>query len=227
MFGDKSEVSAACSIAGIIDDDDIRSVMNLFEEVKRCCDDIVASSQRISIIYGCVWTFIKLVGQHGDYPTSIEELISRLSADRNIDDSVKLKRGTLPVSAVTVGRKYYEITKFVLSRVMKRVYAICLGLLDAPQQMVSNTPDIPVTLTDCTDPDKIAMRANDGFVYPLDDVDDVADWNIIFGMKFPIELPIRIVVRTKTVEVVFSNCKTPVSLVGPSILNSCITAFMK
>ena len=227
MFGDKSEICAACSIVGITGDD-VEHVFRLFESVKHGCNGIMASSQRISIIYGCIWIFIQTFPSKS-YPGTISELIDLL-----INETCgEKKKGMLPVSAVTINKKFNEITKFVLTRIMKRVFATCISLVCTADQLVSKTPNIPVTLYDCTDPDKITMVADDGFVYPLEDVDDVNDWNILFDMVYNTKLgekvcmPIKLESKPKAITVSFVECPILLAEVGQLILKSEMKRFIK
>lgn len=227
LFGDKSEIYAACSIVGVTGGD-VEYVYHLFEKVRHGCDGIMASSQRISIIYGCIWTFIKTFPSD-KYPKTISDLVGLLLKDT----CGEKKRGMLPVSAVTINKKYNEITKFILSRIMKKVFAQCLSVVCVEDNLVSNTPTIPVTLYDCSDPEKIKMVAKDGFIYPLEDVDDVSDWNIIFGMVFltstneEVLMPIKITSKTKTAHVSFNECPLFVAEIGQVILDETIRQFIK
>lgn len=216
MCVDKSEIAAACSIIGIMGDD-VDRICRLFEKVKCSCRGMMASSQRISIIYGCIWTFIKTFSSD-NYPKTIIGMVDILTKE--------ISRGTLPVSAVTINKKYIEITKFILSRIMKKVFAQCLSLVCDDETLVSRTPTVPVTLYNCTDPEKIKMISDDGFVYPLEDVDDVIDWNILFGMDFEgVTMPIRI--DPKTIVVSFEECPIFVQEMGQLILEDAIKCFLK
>ena len=228
LFGDKSEIYAACLIAGI-SEKDAESVLRLFENVKHGCNGIMASSQRISIIYGCVWMFIKTFLKD-TYPNTIGDLIDLLVKETKFTEK---KRGTLPVSAVTVNKKYNEITKFILSRVMKKVFAQCLALVCCTDKLVSKTPTVPVTLYDCTDVEKITAIADDGFIYPLEDVDDVTDWNVLFEMVYEdgsedaILMPIKIVSKSNSTFVSFEECCEIVADLGPALLSEAIRDFIK
>lgn len=227
LFGDKSEIYAACSIVGITGDD-VDYVFSLFEKVRHGCDCIMASSQRISIIYGCIWAFVKTFPSI-NYPNTIGDLVGLL-----LDDTCgEKKRGMLPVSTATINKKYNEITKFILSRVMKTVFSLCLSLVCTEDYLVSKTPTIPITLYDYTIPEKITMIADDGFIYPLEDVDDVTDWNILFNMSYAtssgeeVLMPIRIVSKSKTATVSFDECPLLVAEMGKFILEDAIRQFIK
>lgn len=231
LFVDKSEVDTACSVAGITGQD-VQFVYELFEKVKQGCDDVVASSQRISIIYGCVWAFIQAIGEDKgqEYPSSIQELIGRLNTD--VVDK-KIKRGLLPVSASTIQKKYFEIKKFIATRVMKRVFALCVAQVTYSVCLKSKTPTIPITVYNCTDPDDISATGDDGFIYHLSDVDDILDWNILFDMIYEdddgneIVMPICVITKSKNVHVLFDKCPYPIPEVGPEILAQVIHAYIK
>lgn len=227
LFGDNSEICAACAMSGILGDD-VSIVINLFNDVKKNCEEIFASSQRISIVYGCVWTFIKNF-ESPDYPSSLSELINRLINENCNPLNSKTR---IPVSAITIDRKYCEIMKYILSRVMKRVFSMCISMLSDTCTLISNTPVVPVTVYNCNDPDKISMIADDGFIYPLDDVDDILDWNILFDMEYISEdtivnIPIKITSKCRTINVKFDKCPESVCKLGPNILNDEVKKFIR
>jgi hypothetical protein len=219
-------------------------VFKLFEDVKTNCEDVFAASQRVSIVYGCVWTFIKCFGdgenQPASYPTCLSDLINRLTTENAgaSDDDVK-PRTRAPVSAITVERKYCDIMKYVLSRTLKRVVARCLAMLIPPsaqRTLQSKTPTIPLTVHNCTDPDEISVVANDGFVYPIADVTDVTDWYILFEMKYTfldkgrkrkLDLPISVVNKSRSITVKFDACSSPIRDRCPEILKEEIVKFIR
>ena len=229
LFGDKSEIAAACTISGIADQN-INNVYNLFESFKTNCETVFASSQRVSIIYGCVWTFIKCfeddISQFISRPECLSELINRLKNENSGNRAV--------VSAITIERKYYEIMKYILSRIMKRIFAICISYITQSSILRSITPKIPITVYNCKNPDTIRIVADDGFVYPIEDVDDVLDWHIIFDFKFTefnsnkiIQLPIVVVSKSKSITINFNACQPVIRLIGYNILRDEIKHFIQ
>jgi len=242
LFGGKSEIEAACSISGLTEES-VDIVFNLFEKIKLDCESVFAASQRVSIVYGCVWTFIKwFVNEIPSHLTTTKPMrLQTLIAKLIEENSIKNARSRAVVSAVTIERKYYEIMNYILSRVMKRVFALCIAQIPHTSHpshspitiLRSVTPKIPVTVYNCNNPDLIRIIADDGFVYPIENVDNVFDWNIIFDMKFEaighsniIHLPITISHKSRSIIVSFSNCSSPINTIGDEILRKEVRYFI-
>lgn len=188
FMADERDILSLCTIHSDLNHE---HVLRLYESIK---SHESSSIKRLVLVCSCVWYVLVLT-----VPTS------KITIDQFIDSittRIKSKR-KLPVSKIE--NKYNDISKYVLSRTMKRIVSRCLQqiIVENNTNLVSTTPDIPVTMHNCTDPDLVQLIADDGFVYPLDDVDDVLDWNIVFDMKFQeVKIPISI---TKSGKLVFDE----------------------
>ena len=115
---------------------------------------------------------------------------------------------------------------------MKKVYAWCFRILGYSGDISSETPTCHVTIRNCSHSKLITMIANDGYVYPLDDVDDIEDWNILFDMLYMdsdrqvFNIPIHVISKMRKVSVSFDKCKEPIKSKGDDILDKAIRKFV-
>lgn len=193
MLSVELEIASVCRMLNLPDAD---KVFILYSRLATDCEDFVSSSQRTSIIGGCLWTCICLFNPK--YCLTIKEFVVLLS-----------ELGNVSISAATVEKKHCEILKYLLSRTLKRVYSWCFRQLNVSTAR-SLTPRVPVTVTNCCSGDEIKLVADDGFVYPLENVDDVADWNLLFDMVYDgngtlFQIPATVVCRPKKVSVEFRD----------------------
>lgn len=189
-------------------DVDLKTVSKLYNLIKTDCEDIIASSQRVALIHSCTWTVMKVCGKHRD--PSISDFVEKIGA------RMKTKR---TISVVTIEKKHQLIMRYLLSRVMKKVISRCTPLITTEKVLRSTTPRIPVTFyTDTT-----TLVADDGFVYPLEDVDDVMDWNVIFQMTFSERVVFPISINKKLV-VSFSG---PLKSVGTDFIHEELNNYIK
>jgi hypothetical protein len=174
-----------------------RYVVAIYSLMKDECEEMISSSQRSSIIYGCIWACYKIF--------DIENAPETLSDFKT------------PVSGATIEKKYCTIMNFFISRVMKRVYAWCFRKLGCSGTVSSYADgEHRVTLYNCSKSKGMLMVGDDGFIYPLDDVDNIEDWNILFDMTYrdddnkTFEIPIHVTSKLKKIGVSFENCPEPI-----------------
>lgn len=190
------------------------TVVSIYSKINQGCEELISSSQRKSIIFTCIWLYLKIFDEK--LSIDIETFSNRAS-----------------ISCITVEKKYCTMMKYILSRIMKSICAWSLDILRCDEswddKLCSNTPRIPVTLKHYDDHELMTMIADDGFVYPLEDVDDVDDWNILFDMTFEngtcrkIKIPISINCKLKNVKVSFDK---PLQDCGPRKLKNSIIEFL-
>jgi hypothetical protein len=178
----------------------IKYVVAIFSLIKEDCEEMISSSQRSSIVYGCIWAFYQIF-RITDAPQSLNEFKT-------------------PVSGATIEKKYCTIMKLLISLVMKKIYAWCFRKLGYSGIITSETPQCHVTILNCSKSKFITMLANDGYVYPLDYVDDIEDWNILFGMTYSdsyrqeFTIPIHVISKMKKNTISFDKCKEPIKSRG-------------
>lgn len=190
-------------------------VISIYRKINEGCEELISSSQRKSIIFSCMWLYLKIFDK-----------------SRFVDIKAFSERAS--ISSITVEKKYCMMMKYILSRVMKKIFYWCLLVLRRDQpwnyELRSRTPKIPVTLKNYRDYKLMTMIADDGFVYPLEDVDDVNDWNIVFKMSFDddktgtiVKIPIIVNCKLKNVSVSFGKC---LKNEGPQTLQNAIMDFI-
>lgn len=189
-------------------------VLKLYSAIKNDCEMLVAASQRMSILYSCLWTVISATNDDGPSLAEFVALITSRSKSKRL------------MSVATIEKKHSDIYRYILSRTMKKIVTRCLGYLTTAPVLRSNTSKIPVTLSGL--PDDMRIVADDGFVYPIEDVDDVMDWNVVFRMKFDrdFHIPLSIVTKRKQTVVSFEQCPEPLRAVGSSIVRDEIRKFI-
>lgn len=140
-------------------------------------------------VCACIWFYIVSF----DKRTSIKDFTTRY----NSIDSIGLKHTTVP----TIKRKYLEIKTHVVRCVMKNIFARFLF-----ENVGNNVTDDSgcVIVTETGDHNLTRVVGSDGFVYPIEDVDDIMEWNLLLDLtwkhkKFPFRL-----CATKT-DVTFPN----------------------
>jgi hypothetical protein len=175
-------------------------VLAIYLLIKDECEEMISSSQRSSITYGCIWACYKIF--------------------KIVDAPETLVDFKAPISGATIEKKYCTIMKFFISRVMKKIYAWCFRKLGYSGTITSETPKNHITIHNCSRSKFISMIANDGFVYPLDDVDDIDDWNILFNMMYldknnkTFQIPIHVICKMKKIGVSFEKCNEPIKSKG-------------
>lgn len=175
-------------------------VVAIYSLIRNDCEEMISSSQRSSIIYGCIWACYKIF---------------------KIDNAPEtLNDFKTPISGATIEKKYCAIMKCFISRVMKKIYAWCFRKLGYSGTVTSETPEKHVTIFNCSKSKGIMMLASDGYVYPLDYVDDIEDWNILFEMMYIdknntlFEIPIHVTSKMKKIGVCFEKCQEPLKSKG-------------
>jgi len=130
-----------------------------------------------SVVCGCIYFWIKY---------------------RNIPKTSKEVSQKFNMSAMTVLNKYIVIYGMVLRVVMKNFFCSLLKhciirphaikykniLLNKPEHTLYN-PETKVLITNAFEPEKIkAVRLSSNKELPLDDVNDIKDWNMLLDQKF-------------------------------------------
>lgn len=159
-----------------------RRVSSVYSVIRRDCDEIAARSQLKSVVCACLW-FV---------------LINRTNDDTTTTTSFKEFASRYGVSVGTVSKKYGEIKRFTVRRVVKKLFARFLTGVFAELGPLTDE-ERTLTVHDHHSPEEIRVIANDGFEYPVDDVDDVEDWNIFLSKRYtyasrfsPKTVPLRV-----------------------------------
>lgn len=171
-----------------------RNVESIFNMVSQ---QLSASSQLKSVICGCIWFHFKTFSK------------SKIS--------LKHFAEKCEMASSTIQKKMTEVKKFALRKILKRIFSWCLTVFGTVDP-VSDGGSIKIL--NSRDPDAIRIiDTEDGFEYPLDDVDNVQDWNILLGKNwFFLDVSFcigAVVTTTKTdVGLSFDKCIEPINSLG-------------
>jgi len=88
--------------------------------------------------------------------------------------------GLIRTTACTIRKRYLDIKRHIFRRTLKRIFANYLYDKLSSDKFESDG----IIVDSANDPDKMTIIASDGFQYPIDDVDDITDWNILFNKRW-------------------------------------------
>lgn len=91
-------------------------------------------------------------------------------------------KGLKKTTCCTIRKRFLEIKRFVYRRTLKRVFANYL--YKHIGHNISKTVENDIIATNLHNSDEMTIIATDGFEYPIDDVDDITDWNILFNKQW-------------------------------------------
>lgn len=122
-----------------------------------------------SSLCACVWFLLSDVYLNSDL--SLRQYTSRYNSvcDKS---GIVLKRTT----PYTIRKRYMEIKRHVYRKILKRIFAKYLYKTFKCDEVQSDDGTIIVSNIK----QNVRVVGYDGFVYPIDDVDDITDWNILF-----------------------------------------------
>lgn len=149
----------------------LQPVTNLFQFVKAECD-ILNNSHCKSVVCGCIFFWIKL---------------------NNVNISLKQFALKVCMSEMTIVKKYIIISKVVLKSLMKRLFSNLLTgckITGTSKKIKSREPGAlyehteQVFIRNHKDPERLTADDISGFQFPLDDVEDVCEWDMFLNKKY-------------------------------------------
>lgn len=175
-------------------------VMKIFDTVKSQ-SDLLNNSHCKSVVCGCIYFYL----MHNSVKISLKQFSKKV----NLAES-------------TIIKKFIIIKTIIMKPIMKRLFSYFLRNVDLNVRIVDDCKsDVDLDLIDpvqsvavhnYADPDNISVTSLiDQFVYPLDDVEDIRDWNILFAKcyidsnGFEFKLDIRVIETTKNLLFDFKN----------------------
>jgi len=172
---------------------------------------VVAQSHIKSAVCGCIWFYLKLTA-------------SKIT----LKQFVKI----CGLSPLTVQKKYIDLKRSAVRGVMKRFFSSMLTLAKRQtKHFQENSTDTlrsmvdKLTIVNYSDANSISVIADDGFVYPLNDVDDVTEWNsLISGKTYTdehsnkITLKVLLIESRRGIDLDFSQTSEPLRSMGPNLL---------
>jgi hypothetical protein len=145
----------------------LKSIINLYSIVK-ANSTITNTSHSKSVICGCIWFYL----QFNRSPISLKQFSLKCNCAK-----------------MTIQRKYTIILKTIYRLIMKSLFSSLLvdtqiftsNSLNIKSSSINNLTDGIVVIKNYDDPILISVIDDaDNFVYPLDEVDNLLDWNILF-----------------------------------------------
>jgi hypothetical protein len=183
---------------------DKRAILNVFEYARSW--HIVSQAHIKTAICGCVWFYLKHV---------------------NGVKKISLKKFSIAcgLSTITVHKKYLELKKSVIRTIMKRVFSACMvARIGIVKGVDITAQDGSVTVHEYANPDTISVVGSDAFVYPIEDVDDVLEWNALLSLAYvdpdknSFVLGAKLYATKRDVVVQFYECAEPLRSMGEGIV---------
>lgn len=167
------------------------NVVKLFDLVK-LKSDLLNNSQTKSVICGCAYFHARFI----NVPITLKQFSLR---------SLKAE--------MTITKKFIAIQCIVLKLCLKRVFSRML--IHSNVQTKSNNlydPIEKITIINYKSPDLISVIGDeDDYIFPLDDVDDIYEWNFLLNKTYytdknkHIKLSCKIAETSKTVTISFKE----------------------
>jgi hypothetical protein len=120
-----------------------------------------------SCICAAIWIYISIF--HTIF--SLKEYITRYNYHCR-KDGIGLKKTTL----ITIKKRITEIKQFILKIIIKRLF--CDYIFD---NIGDDAYSDDISVKNASSYDNVCITATDGFIYPINDVDDVLDWNVLLS----------------------------------------------
>ncbi len=214
------EIDIESNLASLDLMDEIVPVTKLFNLVKKD-SDILNNSQCKSVVCGCVFTWLKFKG---------------------VQITLKQFSTKIGMSEMTIVKKYILITKVLFSRIMKTLYSkLLMGCKISSHSRKIKCSD-PSALYEhierlhvfnYTNPDKLSVvDITNGFVFPLDDVDDVTEWHMLLSKKYYtpsggiMNLSVGLVETSRELKCVFDKYDKLNGQNGQEILSSTVSDYL-
>jgi hypothetical protein len=185
--------------ANVTQEDDLQPILDEFgvpdepiSHLKRKLKTEAFFNQRSSVC-ACVWLYV--VTFRKDANISLREFTSRYNSLCS-RTGIGLKRTT----ACTIRKRYLDAKRHIFRQTLKRVFANYLYDKLASDEFESDEGDVIVR--SANDADVMTIVGSDGFQYPIDDVDDITDWNILFCKRWGsrrVNVPYRVVDNGKKI----------------------------
>lgn len=154
-----------------------------------------------SCVCAAIWIYLSIF--HVIFPPlSLKEYVERYNINCR-KDGIGLKKTTI----ITIKKRIAEIRQFFLKIIIKRLF--CSFIFT---HIGNEAYSDDIVVKNAFNHNKVSITSNDGFIYPIDDVDDVLDWNILLSKTWTnghecIDVPYRLKCIHKDVSVVGFNLK--------------------
>lgn len=217
LFTDEMSISAIISSLGVNIDPNI--VKQLFNIIKHR-SDILNNSHYKSVVCGCIFFWIQM----NNIPITIKQFIKKI----NMTELTIVKKYTA-ISAVILKIVLKELYTFVLTKTpKKRSRKAKVKRISAPQENTLYLSKDRLTVNNYKSKDDIAVTTHGGNILPLDDVDDITEWNMLLNNVYhdhkgnTISPGLVVVQTTKDLYINFTCFDGATGLNGKEVLRSLI-----
>ena len=146
----------------------VSHVLVLIDLVRRH-SDLLSRSHYKSIVFGCLFFWLAVVDRQN---VTVDRLATKIG-----------------VSRATAKKKSFDVAIVVYRRLLKRMFSNLLSkCVTAPSDVrspdeedVLYVPSDELYVEHYDDPTRIRIRNERGLYLPIDDVDDIAEWNILLN----------------------------------------------
>jgi transcription initiation factor TFIIIB Brf1 subunit/transcription initiation factor TFIIB len=216
LFSDEMSISSIISSLGVnIDPNIVKQIFNIIKEKS----NVLNTSHYKSVVCGCIFFWMKM----NNVPMTMKHFVKKVN-----------------MSEMTVVKKYIIITTVMLKMVLKELYVYVLSKvpkknakssrsINAPQENTLYISKNKFTVKNYNDKDNISVMTVGGNRLPLEDVDDVTEWNMLLTAMYYDHsgntlTPGLIVVQTiKDLYINFNCFDGATGLNGKEVLRSIIT----
>jgi transcription initiation factor TFIIIB Brf1 subunit/transcription initiation factor TFIIB len=217
LFTDEVSISAIISSLGINIDPDI--VKQLFQIIKYH-SDILNNSHYKSVVCGCIFFWMKM----NNIPMTIKQFVKKI----NMTELTIVKKYTA-ISTVILKMVLKELYTFVLTKTpKKRSRKIKAKRISAPKENTLYLSKDKLTINNYKSKDDIVVTTHGGNTLPLDDVDDITEWNMLLNNVYydhkgnTISPGLVVVQTTKDLYINFTCFDGATGLNGKEVLRSLI-----
>ena len=219
LFTDELSTAAIISSLGVNIDPDV--VKQLFAIVKHR-SDILNSSHYKSVVCGCIFFWMRM----NNVPMSVKQFVHKI----NMTDLTIVKKYTA-ISAVILKMVLKELYSFVLTKTPnKRSRKSKEKRISASRENTLYLAKNKLTVLNYKNKSDITVVTQGGNMLPLDDVDDITEWNLLLNNVYydhkgnTIYPGIIVVQTTKDVYINFTCFDNATGLNGKEVLRTMIVS---
>lgn len=169
LFTDEMSISSIISFLGInINPDIVKQIFNIIKQRS----NILNNSHYKSVVCGCIFFWIKI----NNIPMTMKQFVKKIN-----------------MTELTIVKKYTAISEIVLKMVLKELYTFVLTKtpkkrkksktkqITSPKENTLYLSKDKLMVNNYKNKDNISVTTHGGNTLPLDEVDDITEWNILLN----------------------------------------------
>lgn len=171
LFTDETSIASIISNLGV--NIDPHTVKQIFKIVKKK-SDILNNSHYKSVVCGCVFFWMRM----NNVPMTMKQFVSKIN-----------------MTELTIVKKYTSIAEVIFKMTLKKLYAFVLNKTPRKRTRKSKQIRAPkendlylykerLTVNDYKNINKFSVTTVKGNVLPLEDVDDITEWNMLLNNTY-------------------------------------------